>query len=155
MWPAHCCAGLLRILRMPNDCWRAFWFDSSFDRPKRPQIRVQVHPRCNGRWCASGFTHRGSSLQWHLAPRPACHICERKWPISWWLAAKDNYGSSGANVQPDSYLARQALGPAIIRESGAIAVEYRDSRCGRKPSSEIDDATGLSVSTDAVHPCLG
>src|SRR5262249_32222888 len=56
------------------------------DRPERAEIWKQGRPRCDGRWCASGFSHRGSSLQWHFDPRAACHICERKWPAAWYRA---------------------------------------------------------------------
>jgi len=103
---------------MRNDWYRGFWFGGPLDRPKRPQIWVQVHPLCDGRWCASGFSHRGSILQWHLDARAACHICERKWPISWRRAAKDYYSSSGADLHLDCGVAGEALGPAIIQPTG-------------------------------------
>jgi len=111
---AHSCLGLLHILRMPNDCYvRAFWLDGSFDRPERPQIRSPPSPRCDGRWCASGFGYRGSCLQRHIDPWSACHIRERKRPVSWYVAVKDYYGSSGADLHPNCGVAREALGPAI------------------------------------------
>src|SRR5262245_7311534 len=100
---------------MPNDYYRAFWLDGSFDRPERPQIWSQISPRCDGRWCASGFGHRGSSLQWYIVPGAACHICELKRPVSRYLAQEDYYGRSGAHLQLYCDVAGEALGLAIIR----------------------------------------
>src|SRR5262249_22812024 len=101
---------------MPNDYYRAFWLDGSFDRPERPQIWSQTSPRCDGRWCASGFGHRGSSLQWYIVPRATCHICEPKRPVSWHPAEKDYYGRKGADLHLNCDVAREALDPAIIRK---------------------------------------
>src|SRR6516165_2194832 len=84
-----------------------------FDRPKRPQIWIQTSPRGDSRWCASGFGHRGSSLQWYIVPRAACHICEPKRSVSWYLAQEDYYGRSGAQLQLYCDVAGEALGPAI------------------------------------------
>ena len=87
----------------------------SFDRPERAQIWIQTSPRGDGRWCASGFGHRGSSLQWYIVPRAACHIGEPKRSVSWYLAQEDYYGRSGAQLQLYCDVAGEALGPAIIR----------------------------------------
>src|SRR5262249_38484415 len=134
---------------MPNDYYRAFWLDGSFDRPERPEIWSQTSPHCDGRWCASGLGHRGSSLQWYIVPRAACHICEPKRPVSRNPAGKDYYGRSGADLHLNCDLAREALGPAIIRHQEEWRVAHRRIRSGRKPllapSSEIDAATRLSV----------
>src|SRR5215471_7599839 len=100
---------------MPNDCYGVFWLDGSFDRPERPQIWIRTSPRCDGRWCASGFGHRGSLLQWYIVPGAACHICEPKWPVSRYPADKDYYGTSGADVHLNCDVAREALGPDVIR----------------------------------------
>src|SRR5262249_524102 len=100
---------------MRNDEYRDFWLDGAFGRAGKRQIWTQTRPRCNGRWYASGFSRTGSSLQWYLVPRAACHICERKRPVSWYLAEKDYYGRSGANLHLYRDVAREALGPAIIR----------------------------------------
>src|SRR5262245_23685588 len=125
LWRAHCCAGLLHTLRMPNDYYyRAFWLGGSFDRPERPQIWIRTSPRCNGRWCASGFGHRGSRLQWYIVPWAACHICEPKWPVSRYLAHEDYYGRSGADLHLNRGVAREALDPPIIpdRQSATKAL---------------------------------
>src|SRR6476660_4094578 len=75
----------------------------------------QTTPRCDGRWCASGFGHRGSSLQWYIVPRAACHICEFKRPVSRYLAQEDYYGRSRAHLQLHRDVAGEALGLAISR----------------------------------------
>ena len=138
---------------MRNDKYRTFRFDSSFDRPERPEIWKQVRPRCDGRWCASSFTHRGSSLQWHLVPRAACHICERKWPGSLCQPDKDCYGRKGANLQLHCDVAREALSPAIIRNPEPGKRYGMSARCAlvsyRMPASAyVSTATRVFVIHD-------
>src|SRR5215510_9736862 len=107
---------------MPNDYYyRAFWLGGSFDRPERPQIWSQTSPRGDSRWCASGFGHRGSSLQWYIVPRAACHICEPKRPVSWYLAHEDYYGRGSAwSCYNPTYRARYLKGPGETLEKEAL-----------------------------------
>src|SRR5215831_12092371 len=64
-----------------------------------------------------------ASLQWYIVPRAACHICEPKWPVSWYLAQEDYYGRSGAHLQLYCDVAGEALGLAIIRPTGRATKE--------------------------------
>ena len=100
---------------------RTFRFDSTFDRPERPETWKQVRSRCDGRWCAGSFTHRGSSLRRYPVPRATCHICERKWPDSLCQPDKDCYGRKGASLQLHCDVAGEALSPAIIHQKSVVS----------------------------------
>ena len=109
LWPAHCCACLVHILRMPNEYYRDFRFDGFFgcteqeccslDYPESRQLWHGPWPQCIVRWCASSYTRRGSILPWHLVARAACLIPHRD-AESWRIQGNDkaSHGASGPDL---------------------------------------------------------
>ena len=109
LWPAHYCACLLHLLRMPNEWYRGFWRDGFYgcteqkcwspDHPESRQLWRQLGPQCVDRWCVSSFTCDGSILPWHLVTRAACHIPHRD-AESWRIQGNDkaSHGASGPDI---------------------------------------------------------